>query len=131
VRLFTAGSGVVRELGQDEAPSSEDHQVWAFDDEARVWRIDVMLVPGDADTWVFRRDHAITAPRSSMVERDARGVPSLAPHGTLLYKAKAAREKDEADLTTCLPHLGAGSRSWLRHALEQAHPGHPWIGRLA
>lgn len=130
-RLFTAGSGEVRALEHDEAPPSEDHQVWVLDVEAQVWRIDVMLVPGDTDTWVFRRDHSITAPRSSMVGRDVRGVPYLAPHGSLLYKAKAARAKDEADLAACLPRMGADARSWLRHALEHAHPGHPWIARLA
>ena len=129
--LFTAGSGSVRALGHDEPPPSENHQVWVFDVEAEVWRIDVMLSRGDAGTWVYRRDPAITAPRSSMVERDPRGVPYLMPHGTLLYKAKAAREKDEADLRTCLPRMSAGARAWLHDALERAHPDHPWIARLA
>ena len=101
--LFTAGSGNVRALRHDEAPPFENHQVWVLDVEAQLWRMDVMLEPGDADTWIFRRDESITAPRSFMVERDVRGVPYLAPHGSLLYKAKAAREKDEADLESCLP----------------------------
>ncbi len=88
------------------------------------------------DAWppeeaAYRRDPAVTAPRSSKVERDPRGVPYLMPHGTLLSKAKAARAKDEADLRTCLPRMSAGARAWLQHALEQTHPGHPWIARLA
>ena len=123
-------TGGVRVLGRDEPPPSENHQVWVFDVEAEVWRIDVMLSGGDADTWVYRRDPAITAPRSSIVGRDPRGVPYLMPHGTLLYKAKAAREKDEADLRTCLPRMSDGARAWLRHALQQTHPGHPWVARL-
>ena len=130
LRLFTAGSGEVRALGHDEAPPTGNHQVWALDAGAHVWRVDVMLQPGDGETWVFRRDPSITAPRSSMVQRDVRGVPYLAPHGSLLYKAKAARPKDEADLETCLPRMGAEARAWLRHALERAHPDHPWIARL-
>lgn len=128
--LFTAGSGKVRPLGPDEAPPAENHQVWALDVEEQVWRIDVMLQPGDGDTWMFRRDRSITAPRSFMVERDQRGVPYLAPHGTLLYKAKAAREKDEADLEACRPLLHDDARTWLRLALQRAHPDHPWIERL-
>jgi len=128
--LFTAGSGKVRALQLDEAPPSKNHQVWVLDVEAHVWRIDVMLEPGDADTWISRRDEAITAPRSFMVERDLRGVPYLAPHGSLLYKAKAARKKDKADLETCLPRMSTEARTWLRRALEDAHPGHPWVARL-
>ena len=128
--LFSAGSGAVRPLGPDEVPPPENHQVWVLDVEAQAWRIDVMLQPGDIDTWVFRRDESITAPRLSMVGHDRRGVPYLAPHGTLLYKAKAAREKDEADLEACLPRMDAGAIAWLRAALARAHPGHPWIGRL-
>ena len=128
--LFSAGSGRVRPLRPDGVPPAEDHQVWVCEVEAQVWRMDVMLALGDVDTWTFRRDPAITAPRPSMVGRDGRGVPYLAPQGTLLYKAKAAREKDEADLEACLPRMDGESRAWLRGALEHAHPGHPWIGRL-
>jgi hypothetical protein len=128
--LFAAGSGEVRALRHDEAPPSQHHQVWVLDVEAEAWRIDVMLEPGDAGTWVFRRDESITAPRPSMVDHDRRGVPYLAPHGVLLYKAKAARDKDEADLATCLPRMGAAARTWLRAALERAHPEHSWLSRL-
>lgn len=101
-----------------------------LDVEAQVWRLDVMFVLGDVDTWRFRRDRSISAPRSSMIGRDGRGVPYLAPQGILLYKAKAARGKDEADLETCLPRMSSDARAWLRQALEHAHPGHAWIVRL-
>lgn len=65
-----------------------------------------------------------------MIERDARGVPYLAPHGSLLYKAEEEREKDDADLGMCLPYMSTEARGWLRSVLEHAPPDHTWIARL-
>jgi hypothetical protein len=79
---------------------------------------------------VFRRDENIRAPRSFMVQHSTGGVPFLGPHGVLLYKAKAARPKDEADLAACLPRMTDDQRVWLTSALERAHPGHPWLDRV-
>jgi hypothetical protein len=88
-----------------------------------------MLETGDGDTWVFRRNDSITAPRGEMIsERD--GVPYLRPQGVLLYKARNARDKDEADFEKCLPVMDAAARRWLSGALIRAHPGHDWIRRL-
>jgi hypothetical protein len=33
-------------------------------------------------------------------------------------------------LDVCAPLLDGESRSWLRSALELAHPGHPWLADL-
>ena len=48
----------------------------------------------------------------------------------LLFKAKAPRPKDEADLEAALPLLDATQRTWLRHALNLAEPASPWRSRL-
>lgn len=130
LELFSVGNGEVRALAADEAPPRHKHQNWVLDREANAWRADVMLEPGDPTTWVFRRDESIQAERSFMVQRTPDGVPFLAPHGVLLFKAKAARAKDEADLANCLDHLEEPSRTWLAEALHQVHPGHPWIEQL-
>lgn len=128
-KLHVAGDGEVRALPATEVPPAEHHQVWVLDPVADAWRMDVMLEGGDGQTWVFRRDVRITALRSEMVSsRD--GIPYLRPEGVLLFKAKALRDKDEADFTNCLSHLGRSGRAWLAGALEIAHPGHPWIERL-
>jgi hypothetical protein len=129
--FHAVGDGQVQALAADEAPPAATHQTWVLDPDAQAWRVDVMRVPGDAGTWVFRRDESVTALRPSMVHRTPEGVPYLAPHGTLLYKAKAQRPKDEADFESCLPRLSDRARTWLRDALTRVHPGHAWIERLA
>jgi len=128
--FHSVGDGEVRLLPPGVEPPLEKHQNWVLDSVADAWRVDVMLEPGDGATWTFRRDAAITAPRSFMISRTADGIPFLEPHGVLLYKAKAARPKDEADLAACLPRMDPERRSWLANALERAHPGHPWIARV-
>ena len=62
-----------------------------------------------------------------MIDRTDDGVPYLAPEVVLLFKAKAAREKDELDLGRALPLLEPARRAWLADALRLVHPGHAWI----
>lgn len=89
-----------------------------------------MLEVGDRDTWVCRRDESITASRQAMTRISPDGVPYLAPAGALLYKAKAHRDKDQADFDLCVPSLTDDERAWLVAALRVAHPGHEWIAQL-
>lgn len=127
--FHAVGDGEVLRLAPDAPPPPDKHQTWVLDEAAGLWRVDVMQEPGDPATWVFRRDEAITAPRPRMIAvRD--GVPYLKAEGALLYKAKGLRPKDEADFAACRPALSPGARAWLRAALAQAHPGHPWIASL-
>ena len=128
--LHSVVDGEVRALPRDAVPPPDKHQNWVLDPVAHAWRMDIMLEPGDARTWRFRRDEAVQAPRAEMIgSRD--GVPFLKPQGTLLYKAKATRPKDNADFAACLPHLDVTARGWLGRTLAQVHPGHAWIAALA
>ena len=127
--LYVVGDGEVRTLAPGAVTPPEKHQNWACDPIAQEWRMDVMLEPGDATTWVFRRDESITAPRAFMVG-NTNGIPHLKAHGALLYKAKAARPKDEADFAIAAPTLASDERAWLIEALALAHPGHAWIAVL-
>jgi hypothetical protein len=126
-RFHAVGEGEVRALADGEEPPAGRHQNWVLDPDVHAWRVDVMLEPGDATTWVFRRDPTVRAPRADMMGHTAEGIPFLRPHGALLYKAKAVRPKDEHDLATCLPRLPAPERAWLAAALARVHPGHPWL----
>jgi hypothetical protein len=128
--LHIVGDGEVRRLAPDTAYPAERHQCWVLDEAAGKWRLDVMLEPGDALKWVCRRDPHINAPRAWMTATSAGGIPYLVPEAVLLFKAKAARAKDEADLSACLPELTDASRDWLRNALERVHPNHAWLERL-
>ena len=126
---FSVGDGEVRRMAPDAAPPADRHQNWLLDESASAWRMDVMLEPGDAGTWVFRRDARIRAPRSDVVgTRD--GIAYLRPEAVLLYKAKARRPKDEGDFLASLPRLESSARAWLSAALAVAHPGHPWSEAL-
>ncbi len=128
--FYAAGSGHVSALRADEQPPPEKHQVWLLDEPARVWCMDVFLEPGDAESWVCRRDAAIRCPRSRMIGTSAGGIPYLKPEGVLLYKAKSLRLKDQADFAATVPLMDAAARRWLGDALARAHPGHPWLAAL-
>lgn len=127
--LHVVGDGEVRALAPGAEPPAHRHQTWVREGEA--WRMDVMLEPGDAETWVYRRDESLSAPRAQMVGMSAAGVPYLRPHGGLLYKAAKPRPKDEADFALIAPLLEVEGRAWLRAAIARLHPGHTWLERLA
>jgi hypothetical protein len=128
--LHSVGDGEVRKLAPHATPPADKHQNWVLDTAANAWRMDIMLEEGDAQTWVFRRNPSIKAPRTQMIGT-RNGVPFLKPQGALLYKAKAARAKDEADFAACLPALDDAARAWLANALTRAHPDHHWIAALS
>ncbi|HLK24167.1 MAG TPA: hypothetical protein VKT30_05880 [Caulobacteraceae bacterium] len=126
--LYEAGDEEARRLAPGQAPNPRKHQNWVADPAVDVWRLDVMLEPGDAETWIFRRDERIRAPIAFMIAGGA--MPHLKAHGALLYKAKALRPKDQADFANALPVLARDERRWLIEALRIAHPGHTWISAL-
>jgi hypothetical protein len=105
----------------------DTHQTWGLDREANAWRIDVFREPSSGGEWVCRRDDRIRLPYGDLIERTADGIPYARPEVVLLFKAKAARVKDEADLRDVLPLLGERRRTLLRAWLELAHPGHAWL----
>ena len=128
--FFATGSGQIVKLALEDEWDPEWHQRWVLEPGVQKWRADLMLKGGDEQTWVCRRHEAITARRAEIVDRTPDGIPFLRPEAVLLYKAKVARTKDEADLAACLPRMSDKSRHWLADALALAHPGHPWIARL-
>lgn len=130
LRFFVAAGGRVNALTPNATPGSERHEIRILDDLTKAWRMEILLEPGDGETWVFRRDETIRRARSQMIATTAEGVPYLKPEGVLLYKAKEARAKDERDFRVCLPLMEAAARAWLRDALARTHPCHPWIGEL-
>jgi hypothetical protein len=128
--FHSVGSGEAWRLGPDEAARPDHFQHWVLDEQAQAWRVDVMVEPGDAQLWVYRRDESIYAPRDQMVGVTADGIPYLRPHGALFYKARSPRPKDEADFEAARDHLDEPDRAWLVSALARLHPDHPWLERL-
>ncbi|TLZ65301.1 MAG: hypothetical protein E6K16_02990 [Methanobacteriota archaeon] len=91
--------------------------------------LEILLNEADGGRWTFRRDPRVFRPMDEAGTVVA-GIPVLAPEIVLLYKAKAARPRDEEDFRNALGHLTPEGQRWLLAALETAHPGHRWIPRL-
>jgi hypothetical protein len=113
------------------SPAFEEHfQTWFRDPATGAYRLDVFRDPHEGDTWVCRRDPTITLPYREAIRTSSAGIPYLAPHLALLFKAKRARPKDHADLRGALPLLSPAEVAWLAGSLEQIHPGHVWLAEL-
>jgi hypothetical protein len=122
------GSGHIWPL---ESPAfAVTFQTWVREPLTGVYRLDVFRDPHDGDTWICRRDESIRLPYEQVIEITSDGVPFMAPEIVLLFKAKHARPKDEADFAGTLDALGAAQRAWLADALARVHPGHPWLQLL-
>lgn len=131
LRLFAIDDGQAIAIEPGEAPPGRTHQTWVMEPAVQGWRMDVFREPGDADTWIYRRTGELSAPRGWASGRTAGGIPFLAPQIVLLFKAKAVRDKDEADFARVAPRLSPEARDWLAGGLRIIHPGHPWIDRLS
>ncbi len=126
--FYVPGGGRVVPLAP--GPMREHHQTWALDRAALAWRFDVFREPHDGDIWICRRDPSIRRSYAAIVRRTDDGVPYLTPEIVLLFKAKAGRDKDLADLEGTLPLLTTAQRTWLDEVLGVVHPDHGWRARL-
>jgi hypothetical protein len=107
------------------------HQTWVSEPGTGVYRLDIFREPQRAGAWVCRRDEVIRLPYEQIIRRTVDGIPYLVPEIVLLFKAKhSAEPKNRADFAGTLPLLDDPAVGWLRRALAQVHPGHPWLGAL-
>lgn len=107
------------------------HQTWLRDPVSGQFLFDVFREPHDGGTWICRRDESLRLPYDAIIERTAGGIPYLVPELVLLFKAKAARPKDQADFDGALPQLSRTRCDVLTGWLTRVHPGHPWLEKLA
>ena len=135
--VWAAGTAALRPLLPDDDPDGDpddllwetEGQVWTRRSAQDPWEYDLLLNPGTADEWVYRREESIRMPMSEAVwERD--GIRYLQPEIQLLYKAPGLRSKDRLDFDNTVPLLDDRRRRWLRRALEQTLPDHPRIAAL-
>jgi uncharacterized protein (DUF952 family) len=129
-------SGVLEDWDGQPLPSTV-HQIWArrgprlpphpdrFVTDPTL--IDILLEEADGDHWRFRRHPSIARPLADLGAVTSRGTPFIRPEVSLLYKAKHLRFKDQRDFDATAPTLAPTGRAWLAAALDQAHPGHPWL----
>jgi hypothetical protein len=106
------------------------HQTWLRDPATGNYLLDVFREPHDGDTWICRRDAAIRLPYSDVIRHTPDDIPYLAPELVLLFKAKHARQKDQADFDATVPHMTPTQRNTLAELLTHTHPGHHWLADL-
>jgi hypothetical protein len=117
-------------LGRAFTARAGRHQTWLRDRATGNYLLDVFREPHDGETWIFRYDDAIRLPYSEIIHHTPGGIPYLAPELVLLFKAKHARPKDQADFDETIPHLTPAQRQTLAGFLARAHPGHHWLANL-
>jgi hypothetical protein len=112
-----------------ESLALDNHCPWARRDANSPWEFQLLINPGDEQTFISRRGPDLRLPmREAVIERG--GFRVLAPQVQLHFKAKQTRPRDEADFNNVLPLLDASARAWLRQALARCYPGHKWIPRF-
>jgi hypothetical protein len=111
-------------------PQANHFQTWLREPTTGTYRLDVLREPHIDALWVCRRDRSITLPYAELIRQTGDGIPYVIPEVALLFKAKHARDKDEADFARVLPELDATQRSRLGAWLSRVHPGHRWITAL-
>lgn len=135
--VWAAGTTALRPLLPDDDIDDDadstlwetEGQIWARASAQHPWEYDFLLSPGSARLWEYRRDPSIRMPMDDAVwELD--GVRYLQPEIQLLYKAPGLRPKDQLDFDSAVPLLDDRRRRWLRQALVQTLPDHPWIAAL-
>lgn len=135
--VWTAADGALRPLlpGDDGSGAADVvlptgcGQVWVRAAGQEPWEYDILLAPGGADRWEFKRDRRITWSSADVVWRQ-HGVPYLRPELQLLLKAKGLRPKDQQDFNAARPLLSEAAAAWLRESLATVHPEHPWLTAL-
>jgi hypothetical protein len=130
LEFYAVGDGEVTRLRESPERFAETHQTWGLDPAAFEWRIDVFREPSADGEWVCRRNEQIRLRYDELIERTADGIPYVRPEVALLFKAKAARPKDEEDLNDVLPLLAPSRRALLHGWIALVHPGHAWLERL-
>jgi len=96
--------------------------------------IDFMLTDTADGIWRYRRQPTIVQSLALATLKSESGVPFLAPELVLLFKSKNTgkheRGKDQLDFERVSPLLSAERRAWLRWALLNTNPAHPWLASL-
>ncbi|GAB3755855.1 nucleotidyltransferase domain-containing protein [Microlunatus parietis] len=135
--VWIADRGSLTPLPPDQDPDApatdvlpdECENLWTRHSGADPWEYDVILMDGDEDGWIFKRDSEIRLPWPEIV-RTVDGIDYLRVELQLLHKAARRRPKDQYDFEAVLPHLDPAASGWLRDALTRVHPDHPWLAAL-
>ncbi|HEY2670609.1 MAG TPA: hypothetical protein VGJ07_09570 [Rugosimonospora sp.] len=106
------------------------HQTWLRDPATGNYLLDVFREPHDGEIWICRHDETVRLPYSEIIHHSPDGIPYLAPELVLLFKAKHARPKDQADFDETIRYMSRAQRTTLAELLARVYPGHHWIANL-
>jgi len=128
--VWAAGSGTLKPItSADELPGWAN-QLWIRQHAGAPWLLDLQLTDDRNGDWVCRRDPSLALPLTEATW-ESRGIRYLKPELVLLFKAKHALPKDEADLYATMPWLDAAGRHRCADLIGRVHPNHPWLAMLA
>lgn len=123
--------GVLHPLGDRWLTVDEpDSQLWLRANAASPWVADIPLTPDRDGLWTNKRIPSHVATVEDVTWADSDGIRYLRPEIVLVYKARLRRPKDDPDFEATLPVLSPGQRQWIREALAEVAPDHPWLTRL-
>jgi len=123
--------GKLKAWPRGQALGDSVHDVWCRKSPTDAWGLQLMLDESEGLSWVSRRDGGISATLPELTRVTGDGVPYLAPHVQLYYKAKNPREKDQFDLDAVLRGGIDLDVDWLRNAITRSYGAqHPWLARL-
>lgn len=94
------------------------------------WQLEIFFEQAEADEWVYSRDERVRLPLIALGSQTPDGVPYIRPEVVLLYRAQDASAQDDTDVRDVADRLTNTGRKWLLDALNVAHSGHHWIGRI-
>lgn len=101
-----------------DGPFPDDkHQLWAKRSAGGPWTLEILIENIEHGLLAYRRDPSVTMPIGEAIEHTADGIPYVAPHLQLGYKAKGSRPRDEVDFAAALPLLNDAQRLWLERVL--------------
>jgi hypothetical protein len=123
--------GSLKPMAHGDVLSNSVNAIWCRQSNEHAWQFEFLLAPFTETEWIYRRNPKIRGPIKSFGWKNEDGLQIIAPEIQLLYKAKARREKDEADFQNCLPHLNKIQILWLKEAIEiDFGENHPWLELL-
>jgi hypothetical protein len=125
-----ANRGTLAEWRHGERLELPIHQINLYRRGETEPAFQVMFAESSDGEWIYRRNPAIRMPLDRMGFHSLWALPYLAPEIVLLFKSKHLQSHDRVDFNNVLPALSAGSRAWLRAALERSSPDHEWLASL-
>jgi Aminoglycoside-2''-adenylyltransferase len=128
--VWAVSSGALKPIATAGELPEHATQLWIREHSGAPWLLDIQLTDDSDGKWVFKRDPSFVLPLNEATW-ESRGIRYLKPELVVLFKAKYAAAKDEADLCATLPWLDAAGRHRCADLISRVHPDHPWLAMLS